>query len=267
MNLDLIYTFAAVICYITAFWYLFIHLMSKRAINLWALAFLFILALGLHISVLYHQMITPMGVHYDVFNMVSFTSALMLIISLGFSCYRPILPLNLLGIPMAIVGLVLGTAFPTPMTAVKQNDWALDTHIILSLSAYAVLLMATIHAGLLWLQHRELKKKSKRLWVNLLPSLQTMESLLFDLIWTGFVLLSISLVWGVFSIDDFFAQHLAHKTFFSIISWIIYAILLIGHYKGGWRGQKAIRFTTIGFLLLAIGFIGSKFVLNIILGK
>lgn len=94
-----------------------------------------------------------------------------------------------------------------------------------------------------------------------------MESLLFDLIITGFALLTVALLFGFFTIDDFFAQHLAHKTAFSIISWFVYGALLIGHYRFGWRGQKAIRFTLIGFVLLAIGFIGSKFVLEMILGR
>ncbi|HAI54522.1 MAG TPA: cytochrome C assembly protein, partial [Acinetobacter nosocomialis] len=125
-----------------------------------------------------------------------------------------------------------------------------------------------IHAILIWFQNRELKKKQKkRFWVNLLPPIQAMESLLFDLIITGFILLTIALAFGFLTIDSFFAQHLAHKTVFSIISWIIYGSLLIGHYKLGWRGQKAIRFTLIGFALLAIGFIGSKFVLEMILGR
>ncbi|HCU40033.1 MAG TPA: cytochrome C assembly protein, partial [Acinetobacter nosocomialis] len=127
---------------------------------------------------------------------------------------------------------------------------------------------ATIHAILIWFQNRELKKKQKkRFWVNLLPPIQAMESLLFDLIITGFILLTIALAFGFLTVDSFFAQHLAHKTVFSIISWIIYGSLLIGHYKLGWRGQKAIRFTLIGFALLAIGFIGSKFVLEMILGR
>jgi len=127
--------------------------------------------------------------------------------------------------------------------------------------------MATIQAVILWFQNRELKNKQKRLWVNLLPPFQAMESLLFDLIITGFTLLTLALGFGFFTIEDFFAQHLAHKTAFSIISWFVYGSLLIGHYKFGWRGLKAIRFTLIGFLLLALGFIGSKFVLEMILGR
>jgi ABC-type uncharacterized transport system permease subunit len=213
-------------------------------------------------------MLTPAGINYDVFNLMSFTSGLMLLLSLLFSTYRPVLALNLLGIPVAATGLVMGFAFSRPTQIIEQRDLGLDLHIILSLSAYAVLLMATIHAVLLWFQNRELKNKQKRrIWVNLLPSVQAMESLLFDLIITGFILLTIALGLGFFTVDNFFAQHLAHKTAFSIISWFIYGALLLGHYKFGWRGQKAIRFTLVGFLLLAIGFIGSKFILEMILGR
>ena len=94
-----------------------------------------------------------------------------------------------------------------------------------------------------------------------------MESLLFDMLIAGFALLTAALGFGFFTIEHFFAQHLAHKTAFSIISWFVYGALLLGRYKFGWRGQKAIRFTIIGFFLLALGFIGSKFVLEMILGK
>jgi ABC-type uncharacterized transport system permease subunit len=81
-------------------------------------------------------------------------------------------------------------------------------------------------AVILWFQDRELKnKQKKRFWVNLLPSFQAMESLLFDLIKTGFILLTVALVFGFFTIDNFFAQHLAHKTAFSIISWFVYGAL------------------------------------------
>jgi ABC-type uncharacterized transport system permease subunit len=94
-----------------------------------------------------------------------------------------------------------------------------------------------------------------------------MESLLFDMLIAGFALLTVALGFGFFTVEHFFAQHLAHKTAFSIISWFVYGSLLLGRYKFGWRGQKAIRFTIIGFFLLALGFIGSKFVLEMILSK
>lgn len=267
ISLPLVYTILALIAYTTSFWYLFIHLMSKRDPNHWFLGLVLGLGLLLHGAVLCNDMLTPLGINYDVFVLMSFTSGLMLFLSLLFSTFRPILALNLLGIPVAATGLILGFALSKQNQVIEQHSLGLDIHIILSLSAYAVLLMATIQAVILWFQNRELKNKTKRLWVNLLPSFQAMESLLFDLIITGFILLTLALGFGFFTIENFFAQHLAHKTAFSIISWFVYGSLLIGHYQFGWRGQKAIRFTLIGFFLLAVGFIGSKFVLEMILGR
>lgn len=266
--LPLVYTILALIAYTTSFWYLFMHLMSKRVPNHWFVGVILSLGLLLHAGVLYNDMLTPIGVNYNVFNIMSFTSSLMLLLSILFSTYRPVLPLALIGIPVAATGLILGFVFSKHDLFIAQNSFGLDIHIILSLSAYAVLLMATIHAVLLWFQDRELKNKQKRrVWVNLLPSFQVMESLLFDMLIAGFALLTLALGFGFFTIDNFFGQHLAHKTAFSIISWFIYGSLLIGHYKFGWRGQKAIRFTITGFFLLAVGFIGSKFVLEMILSR
>ena len=268
ISLPLVYTILALIAYTTSFWYLFVHLMSKRDLNQWFIRITAFLGLVLHAVVLYGDMYTPLGMNYDVFVIMSFTSALMLLLSLLYSTYRPTLALNLIGIPVAATGLILGFAFTQPVKLTIQNSLSLDIHIILSLSAYAVLLMATIQALILRLQDKELKNKQKRrVWVSILPSYQAMETLLFDMLMTGFVLLSCALLFGFFTIDDFFAQHLAHKTAFSIISWFVYGALLIGRYRFGWRGQKAVRFTLLGFALLAIGFIGSKFVLEMILSK
>lgn len=270
ISLPLVYIVLALVAYTTSFWYVFAHLMSKREPSRWFIVSLLGLGLTLHTGVLYNDMLTPLGVNYDVFNLLSFTSGLMLLLSLLFSCYRPVLALTLIGIPVAATGLILGFSLSQPKLNLQSYSLGLDLHILLSLSAYAVLLMAAIHAILLWFQTRELKKKNKskkRVWVNLLPPLQAMESLLFDLLITGFLILTVALCLGFFTIDDFFAQHLAHKTVFSLMSWLVYAVLLVGHYAFGWRGQKAIHFTLSGFALLALGFIGSKFVLEMLLGR
>ncbi|MFT4021983.1 MAG: cytochrome c biogenesis protein CcsA [Acinetobacter sp.] len=267
ISLPLVYTILALIAYTTGFWYSFLHLLAKREPNHWFIGVVLAIGLLLHGCVLQQDMLTSNGVNYDVFNLLSFTSGLMLLLSAIYSTYRPVLALNLLGIPVAATGLIFGFAFSQPNQYSSEHAIGLDTHIILSLSAYAVLLMATIQAVLMWLQDRELKKKHRRLWVNLLPPFQIMESLLFDLLMTGFIALTIALLFGFIMVDNFLQQHLAHKTVFSIFSWFVYGSLLIGHFKFGWRGQKAIRFTLIGFFLLALGFIGSKFVLEMILKK
>src|SRR5690606_9004670 len=160
---------------------------------------------------------TPLGINYDDFALFSFTSGLMLLLSIIYSTYRPIIALNLIGIPVAATGLILGFAFTQPAKITVQNSLGLDIHIILSLSADAVLRMAAIQAVSLRCQDRELKKKpNRRVWVNLLPSYQDMESLLFAMLMTGFILLALALCFAFFTIDNLCAQHLAHKTVFSI---------------------------------------------------
>jgi ABC-type uncharacterized transport system permease subunit len=268
MNLPLILTLLALIAYVTGFLYLLNRFVHKTLTNPFLLRCSLLTGLILHALVLSVDMLTPWGINYDVFNLISFTSGLMLLLSIIFSLYRPVMILSLIATPIASLGMVIGASFSAPTQVIIEQGLGIDIHIVLSLAAYAVLLMATIHACLIWFQNRELKKKLKhRVWVNLLPSLQTMESLLFDLILVGFLLLSAALVFGFFTIDSFFGQHLAHKTVFSLFSWLIYGGLLLGHWLYGWRGSKTIRVALIAFVLLALGFIGSKFVLEIILAR
>lgn len=92
-----------------------------------------------------------------------------------------------------------------------------------------------------------------------------MESLLFQMIGTGMVFLSVSLISGFIFIKDLFAQHLAHKTILSILAWIIFSSLLYGRIRFGWRGKTAAKWTLAGFVLLLLAYFGSKFVLELIL--
>jgi|TARA_B110000259_G_scaffold187781_1_gene243301 ABC-type uncharacterized transport system permease subunit len=92
-----------------------------------------------------------------------------------------------------------------------------------------------------------------------------MEALLFELIWAGQILLTLSLLSGFLFYDDFFAQKLAHKVVFSLVAWLVYATLLWGRHYRGWRGNKAIRWTWAGFSAMLVGYLGSKFVVEFLL--
>ncbi|MEY3785905.1 MAG: hypothetical protein RLZ75_110, partial [Pseudomonadota bacterium] len=72
---------------------------------------------------------------------------------------------------------------------------------------------------------------------------------------------------GFIFIENLFAQHLVHKTVLSILAWIIFTGLLIGRSRYGWRGQTAIQWTLIGFILLLLAYFGSKLVLELILHR
>jgi ABC-type uncharacterized transport system permease subunit len=89
-----------------------------------------------------------------------------------------------------------------------------------------------------------------------------MEKLLFQLLIIGFSLLTFSLITGFFFLEDLFAQHLIHKTVLSLLSWLLFLIIIIGHKKLGWRNNMVNRSIQIGFILLLLAYFGSKFVLE-----
>jgi len=140
-------------------------------------------------------------------------------------------------------------------------------HISSSILAYSVLTLATLQAAVLALQDHQLKHRHTRGIIQILPPLQSMEAMLFELLWIGLGLLSIAIVSGALFIDDIFAQSLVHKTVLTIAAWLLFATLLWGHYRLGWRSKTAVRLTLAGFALLMLAFFGSKLVLEVILQK
>ncbi len=219
-----------------------------------------------HAALLYPYIFTLYGLNFNLFNVLSLTGLFFLGFYVLFSLYRPIVSLGILAAPTAFIGMVLGYVGRAPYQPLNDVSLGLEAHIILSFAAYCVLLMAALQALFLRLQIRELKHRTvHRFWVNKLPSLQSMESLLLDMILVGFILLSIALGLGFIYVEDLLAQHIAHKTVFSILSWLLLGGLLLGSWRAGWRGKRAANLTIYAFMLLAIGFVGSKFVLELVL--
>ncbi|GAA0318077.1 cytochrome C assembly family protein [Psychrobacter aestuarii] len=219
-----------------------------------------------HAAVLYPHMVTLYGLNFNLFNVLSFISLLFLLFYILFCLYRPILSLGVLAAPTALLGMTIGAFGRAPYRPLTDLSMGLEAHILISFAAYCVLLMATVQALFLRLQIRELKHQTiHRFWVHKLPPLQSMEGLLFDMILVSFVLLSIALGLGFVYVQDLFAQHIVHKTVFSVLSWLLLGGLLMGHWRAGWRGKRAANLTVYAFILLAIGFVGSKFVIELLL--
>lgn len=227
---------------------------------------LLLLGMLAHATLLYPYIFTLYGLNFNLFNVLSLISLFFLFFYVLFSLYRPIVSLGILAAPTAFIGMTIGFIGRVAYQPLTHVSVGLEAHIILSFAAYCVLLMATVQALFLRLQIGELKQQTiHRFWVNKLPSLQTMEGLLFDMILVGFVLLSIALGLGFVYVEDLFSQHIVHKTVFSVLSWLLFGVLLLGNWRAGWRGKRAANITIYAFILLAIGFVGSKFVLELVL--
>ena len=140
-------------------------------------------------------------------------------------------------------------------------------HIGSSMLAYAVLTLAAIQSAVIAVQDHQLKHRHTRGIIQVLPPLQLMETILFELLWVGEILLSIAILSGFVFLDDIFAQQLVHKTVLTLVAWILFSVLLWGHYRLGWRSQTAVRLTIGGFLVLVLAFFGSKLVLELVLHR
>ncbi|QGG80790.1 hypothetical protein GH975_09505 [Litorivicinus lipolyticus] len=166
----------------------------------------------------------------------------------------------------AVSVIALGSGFDSMAGRSVTSNLGLATHIVLSLAAFSVLFIAGAQSLLLGWQNRALKQHHFSAIAGL-PSMKRMEVLLFDLLTSGWMLLSAALLTGWAFIDDLFAQHLLHKTVLSAAAWLVFSGLLIGRRLFGWRGATATAWTLTGFGVLALGTLGSKIMLELVLDR
>jgi ABC-type uncharacterized transport system permease subunit len=102
-----------------------------------------------------------------------------------------------------------------------------------------------------------------------MPPLLTMERMLFQVLTAGFVLLTLTLASGILFSEEIFgrAMRFDHKTVFSLLAWLIFAVLLGGRMAYGWRGRVALKGTFAGFAAILLAYVGSRFVLEVVLGR
>lgn len=237
---------------------------EPQARLLWYLLFP---SLALHGFVLFQLIGTSEGLNLNVFTSASLVSWVMVCFLLFSSLRAAIHNLLLLVAPVASISLMLQLSFNAAYQPIASLEQPLIWHILLSIVAYSILFMAACQSLLLALLEDRLRRKQAFTLIRLLPPLQTMENLLFSLLRAGVAVLTLAILTGFIFLEDLFAQRVVHHTVLSIASWLVFATLLIGHHFLGWRGSTAIRWTLIGFTLLLLGYFGSKFVIEVLLGN
>ncbi len=220
-----------------------------------------------HILLLNHLIITPQGLNLSFFHVLSLTSWLASVLVLFSALKQPIENLGIAVLPFTAVALLLQSSNLTNETELLINATGLKIHIIISIFSYSLLAIAALQALLLAVQNKHLRNRHPGGFIRALPPLETMEQLLFRMIGLGYILLSLSLISGATYIEDIFAQHLVHKTVLSLAAWLVFAVLLWGRWRYGWRGRLAIRWTLVGFFVLMLAYFGSKLVLEMIIQR
>ncbi len=214
---------------------------------------------------LYQSIFATGGLNLGFFNAASLVAWTIVVLLMLSALSKPVENLGIILLPLAAVTIALELVYPSAHFLAPDSPWGLRVHILISILAYSLLTMASVQAVLLAIQDHQLHARHPGGFIRALPPLQTMETLLFEMIGFGFMLLTLSLFSGLLFLEDMFTQRMVHKSILSIAAWIVFGTLLWGRYRYGWRGQKALTWTLVGFVVLMLAYFGSKFVLELLL--
>jgi ABC-type uncharacterized transport system permease subunit len=174
---------------------------------------------------------------------------------------------------LGAAAVLLGLMFPGSAMAARSSLW-LPLHWALGIASYGLFAAAVVHAWLMTRSEAQMRlgaAGSGYLANQVGVPLMTLERLMFSFVVAGFVLLTATLLAGWLFSESLYGQGIAwkwnHKTIFSVLSWLAFALLLWGRWQWGWRGKRAVRVLYAGAALLLLAYVGSRFVLEILLHK
>ena len=166
---------------------------------------------------------------------------------------------------LGAVVVLLASVFPGQPLHGTASPW-LPLHLTLGIASYGLFAAAVVHAALMARAERQIRQAADP--HSGMPLL-TLERLTFRFVMAGFVLLTATLLAGGLFGEQLYgrAWRWDHKVVFSLLSWVTFAILLLGRTQFGWRGRSAMRVLYGGAMLLLLAYVGSRFVLEVLLGK
>lgn len=167
----------------------------------------------------------------------------------------------------AAITVLLPLLFPNAHTIPNSDALALRAHLVVSLLAYSLFAIAAMHAILMTTLEKKLHRGTAL--QEGAPPLLTLEAVLFRTVTIGFVLLTLTVFSGAIFSEELFGKPLqfTHKIVFAMLSWLVFGGLLLGRHFRGWRGRTALYWTLTGFALLLLAYVGTQFVLEVLLHR
>jgi ABC-type uncharacterized transport system permease subunit len=226
-------------------------------------------ALALHAWVVVNDVATPQGFDLSLENALSVVAGLVAAVAWASGLLRTLPAIGTVVLPVACVAALLPIVAANPHRfAYAEAPWA-ALHVGVALVAYALFLVAAVQALVLMGLEKRLHRRLPDASAERTPPLLTLERFLFRLVGTGFLLLTITIVSGTLFSEQVFGKPITftHKSVFSVLSWLVFGALLWGRWQYGWRGRVALRWILAGTVLLFLAYLGSKFVLEVLLGR
>lgn len=235
-----------------------------------------LLPFALHCWLLYADLFAGAQMRFGFAQALSVTLWFAVLVYWIESLFVNLQGMNALILPAAGLCAFLPAVFSGLATRSYAQHFEFRAHLVVAMAAYSLFTLAAMHAIVMALLEKRLHGESTGgnrgildgPWANL-PPLLTLETLLFRMLGLGFLLLTLTLISGLLFSEVLFQQAFtfSHKTLFAILSWFIFGALLLGRRLYGWRGRRALRWTLAGFLTLLLAYVGSRFVLEVILDR
>jgi ABC-type uncharacterized transport system permease subunit len=260
---------AALYAVLAALLYRTLTRQAQPAPYLWGLQLATALPLGLHSWLLFSTVFQADGMFLGVGTSVSVIVWLTVLTYWAGGFFYRLEGLQMLIASAAAVLVLAPLAAPSVHPLTHTQLGAFRLHLIISLLAYSLFTIASLQALVMAGLERRLRDGTVPRVLQRLPPLLTMERILFQIITAGFLMLTLTLGSGMLFSEELFGRPLqfTHKVVFGIASWVIFGALLAGRQIYGWRGRTALRWTLAGFLALVLAYIGTKFVLEVILRR
>lgn len=225
--------------------------------------------LALHAWLIYMQIFEAQSLRFGFAQALSAMTWLAVALIWFESFFYSLDGMEPLVLPLAALAAPLPALFPgLASSGLHAQAAEFKLHLALAMIAYGLFVIALLHATLMAVAERQLHAKSGLPAMHL-PPLLTLEKLLFRTVAAAFVFLTLTLVTGIAFSETLFGRPFRadHKTVFAILSWATFGLLLAGRRLYGWRGRTAVRWTLTGFVLLVLAYIGSRFVLEVVLQR
>lgn len=241
------------------------------------MVFLVPVALALHAGLAWSDVATPEGLDVSFLNAVSVVTCLVAAVAWASGLLRTLPAIGTLVLPVAAAAVLLSGLLPLLVPAVFANphrfayggELLATAHIAVALVASALIFVAALQALLLMGLEKRLHRRLPDPGASGLPPLLTLERFLFRIVTAGFLLLTVTVASGMLFSEQIFGKPVmfTHKDVFSVLGWLTIGALLWGRWRYGWRGRKALWWIIAGTVFVFLAYLGSKFVLEVLLGR
>ncbi|MET0682717.1 MAG: cytochrome c biogenesis protein CcsA [Casimicrobiaceae bacterium] len=234
-----------------------------------AVRWLLPLALIAHAGLAFQNVVTPQGLDLSFANAVSVVAGLVAAVAWISGLLAALPAIGTVVLPVAAAASLLPALIVSTHRFSNGGEMLAAAHVAVALVSYAMFLVAALQALVLMGLEKRLRRRLPEPDAAAVPPLLTLERFLFRLIAVGFMLLTLTLVSGMLFTEQLFGKPLVfnHKSVFSVLGWFTFGALLLGRWRYGWRGRVALRWIIAGTVFVFLAYLGSKFVLEVLLGR